>query len=163
MQHRAIAAKSSRQNIRNQQVPERKQQEKFHQPHEYRRTHKQQPKLKKKGSLTYDWLLGASPMQTASSANLTWSESLSMVEYTATQGIPNSRAVRITRTAISPLFAIRILSPLQVAWRAPQWRVWRCLRTWLTWPTCLGNFTLFVPAKKLHCELLIPPFLADKP
>jgi len=71
MQHRAIAAKSSRQNIRNQQVPERKQQEKFHQPHEYRRTHKQQPKLKKKGSLTYDWLLGASPMQTASSANLT--------------------------------------------------------------------------------------------
>lgn len=29
---------------------------------------------------THDWLLGASPMQTDSSANFTWSASLSMVE-----------------------------------------------------------------------------------
>ena len=117
---------------------------------------------RKRQWVTYDWLLGASPMHTASSASLTWRASLSMVEYTATHGIPNSWAVRITRTAISPLFAIRILSPLQVAWRAPQWRVWRCLRTWLTWPTCLGNLTLFAPAKKLHCELLVPAFPANK-
>lgn len=30
--------------------------------------------------ITYDWLLGASPMQTASSASFTWRASLSMVE-----------------------------------------------------------------------------------
>lgn len=58
-------------------------------------------------------------MQTASSANCTCRACLSMVECTATQGIPISCAVRMTRTAISPLFATSIFSNSQVADRAP--------------------------------------------
>src|SRR3954470_19100726 len=45
-------------------------------------------------------------MHTAWSANLTWSASASAVEYTATDARPISRHARITRSAISPRFAI---------------------------------------------------------
>src|SRR6185436_13246061 len=45
-------------------------------------------------------------MHTAWSANLTWSASASAVEYTATDSRPISRQARITRSAISPRFAI---------------------------------------------------------
>ena len=46
-------------------------------------------------------------MQTASSANLTGSESRSIVEYTATVLTPISRHVRMMRSAISPRLAMR--------------------------------------------------------
>src|SRR4051794_12582111 len=49
-------------------------------------------------------------MQTLSSASLTCIASLSAVELTATVEIPSSFAARITRSAISPRLAIRILS-----------------------------------------------------
>lgn len=68
---------------------------------------------------THDWLLGASPMQTASSANWTCRACLSIVECTATQGMPISWAVRMIRTAISPLFATNIFSNSQVTDKAP--------------------------------------------
>src|SRR6185503_1526706 len=45
-------------------------------------------------------------MHTAWSANLTWSASASAVECTATDSSPISRHARITRSAISPRFAI---------------------------------------------------------
>src|SRR6185436_13406649 len=48
------------------------------------------------------------PMHTASSANLTCSDSESAVENTATVLMPSSRAARITRSAISPRLATRI-------------------------------------------------------
>src|SRR5262249_38875785 len=60
------------------------------------------------GIFKYESLLGGGPMQTASSANRTGRLSLSAVEYTATVLIPISLQVRITRMAISPLFAINI-------------------------------------------------------
>ena len=47
-------------------------------------------------------------MQTASSANRTWSASRSASEWTATVLIPNSRQAQMMRQAISPRFAIRI-------------------------------------------------------
>src|SRR5690349_5912549 len=47
-------------------------------------------------------------MRTASSANATCCALASASEYTATVAIPSLRAVRITRQAISPRFAIRI-------------------------------------------------------
>src|SRR5437879_7225043 len=48
-------------------------------------------------------------MRRASSARLTWLALRSASEYTATVRTPSRRAVRITRHAISPRFAIRIL------------------------------------------------------
>src|SRR5258705_9515379 len=48
-------------------------------------------------------------MRSASSARLTWRALRSASEYTATVRIPSRRAVRITRHAISPRLAIRIL------------------------------------------------------
>src|SRR5579872_7327349 len=48
-------------------------------------------------------------MRTASSANATCCAPASTSEYTATVVIPSLRAVRITRQAISPRFAIRTL------------------------------------------------------
>ena len=48
-------------------------------------------------------------MQTDSSAIRTCMASLSAVECTATDWMPISRAARITRSAISPRFATRIL------------------------------------------------------
>jgi hypothetical protein len=50
------------------------------------------------------------PMQIASSAMRTCIASASAVECTATVAMPISRAARITRSAISPRLAIRILS-----------------------------------------------------
>src|SRR3954471_14824392 len=47
-------------------------------------------------------------MQSDSSANRTWSEWTSAVEWTATVLIPSSRAARMTRSAISPRLAMRI-------------------------------------------------------
>ena len=52
---------------------------------------------------------GGGPMHTASSARSTWRASRSASEYTATVAMPIFRAVRITRHAISPRLAIRIL------------------------------------------------------
>ena len=46
-------------------------------------------------------------MQTASSANRTWSDVLSATEYTATVLMPNSLHARMTRNAISPRLAIK--------------------------------------------------------
>ena len=93
-------------------------------------------------------------MQTDSSAIFTWSVSLSTVEYTATQGIPISCAVRITRTAISPLFATKIFSALQVTAKAPQCFLDLCL-TWSDRNNFLGKFTR-LPIDRLHGALLIP-------
>src|SRR5262245_52588135 len=47
-------------------------------------------------------------MQTSSSANLTWRESLSASEWTATVLIPSSRQAQMILRAISPRLAIRI-------------------------------------------------------
>src|SRR6056297_646248 len=49
-------------------------------------------------------------MHTVSSAMRTCIASASAVEWTATERIPISRAARITRSAISPRLATRILS-----------------------------------------------------
>src|SRR5262245_31591816 len=46
-------------------------------------------------------------MRTAWSASRTWRAPRSQSEYTATVAIPSSRHARMTRTAISPRFAIR--------------------------------------------------------
>src|ERR1700758_2329638 len=56
----------------------------------------------------YDSEAAAGPMGYASSALRTCKEARSTSEYTATEGMPNSRQARITLTAISPRFAIRI-------------------------------------------------------
>src|SRR5260370_18069760 len=48
-------------------------------------------------------------MHRASSANRTWSELRSASEYTATVGIPSSLHAQMTRRAISPRLATRIL------------------------------------------------------
>src|SRR2546426_11289723 len=48
-------------------------------------------------------------MQTASSAKRTWREFRSASEYTATVAMPSSLHAQITRRAISPRLAIRIL------------------------------------------------------
>src|SRR5689334_21783514 len=47
-------------------------------------------------------------MHTASSAKRTWSARVSASECTATVAMPSSRHARITRSAISPRFAIKI-------------------------------------------------------
>src|SRR5882672_8376457 len=47
-------------------------------------------------------------MQMSSSAKWTWSEWVSAVEWTATVLMPSSLQARMTRSAISPLLAIRI-------------------------------------------------------
>ena len=54
-------------------------------------------------------------MQTASSAKRTCSELRSASEYTATVEIPSSLHAQITRRAISPRFATRILLNMSVA------------------------------------------------
>src|SRR3954462_4994845 len=51
-------------------------------------------------------------MQSDSSANRTWSEWASAVEWTATVLIPSSRAARITRSAFSPRFRLRIFETI---------------------------------------------------
>ena len=58
--------------------------------------------------LRYDRAASAGPIATASSASRVCSAPRSASEYTATLGMPMARQVRATRTAISPLFAIRI-------------------------------------------------------
>src|SRR5690242_20246413 len=58
----------------------------------------------------YDSRAAGGPMRTASSANRTNGASTSASEYTATVAMPISRHVRMTRSAISPRFAIRTLS-----------------------------------------------------
>jgi len=62
------------------------------------------------GMLRYDSGEGAGPIQTASSASLTYLASLSASEYTTTVLMPSSRQARWMRRAISPRFAIRIFS-----------------------------------------------------
>src|SRR5260370_6830525 len=57
----------------------------------------------------YDSDAAAGPMGYASSAWVTCSAARSTSEKTATEAIPSSRHARITRTAISPRFAMRIL------------------------------------------------------
>src|SRR5436305_616518 len=57
----------------------------------------------------YDSRAGAGPMCTASSAIRTWRALASASEKTATVAIPIRRAVLMTRHAISPRLAIRIL------------------------------------------------------
>src|SRR6185295_16651407 len=63
--------------------------------------------------LRYESRLGGGPMQTSSSANLTCSASTSAVECTATVLIPSSLQARMTRRAISPRLAIRILRNME--------------------------------------------------
>src|SRR6266550_2446002 len=58
-------------------------------------------------------------MRRASSASLTWRALRSASEYTATVRTPSSRAVRITRHAISPRLAIRTLPNTSVFSRPP--------------------------------------------
>src|SRR5215831_2393809 len=53
-------------------------------------------------------------MWTAWSASRTWRAPRSESEYTATVGMPSSRQARMTRTAISPRFAIRSFTRLIV-------------------------------------------------
>src|SRR5579885_1950427 len=61
----------------------------------------------RRGMLRYDSRAGAGPMHTSSSAKRTCSDSRSASEYTATVCTPSSRHARMTRSAISPRFAIR--------------------------------------------------------
>ena len=67
-------------------------------------------------------------MHTASSARYVWSDCRSAVEYTATVLIPMARQARITRTAISPRFAMRTFSnmvaPYALAWVAMRKSTW---------------------------------------
>jgi len=63
----------------------------------------------KRGMLRYDSRAGGGPMHTSSSAKRTCSDSRSASEYTATVWTPNSLHARITRSAISPRFAMRTL------------------------------------------------------
>src|SRR2546421_1859368 len=49
-------------------------------------------------------------MRNASSASATWRDRASASEYTATVAMPMRRAVLVTRQAISPRLAIRILA-----------------------------------------------------
>src|SRR5680860_369891 len=58
---------------------------------------------------------GGGPMQTDSSAMRTCIASVSAVECTATEWMPISRAARMTRRAISPRLAIKILSNIATA------------------------------------------------
>ena len=60
------------------------------------------------GIFKYESLLAGGPIHTASSAKRTCKLSASAVEYTATDLIPISLQVRITRKAISPRLAINI-------------------------------------------------------
>src|SRR4051812_42243304 len=57
----------------------------------------------------YDSRAAAGPMRTASSASRTWRAPASASEYTATVAMPSRRAVLMTRQAISPRLAMRIL------------------------------------------------------
>ena len=57
---------------------------------------------------------GGGPMHTLSSASRTCMASSSAVECTATVGMPSSLQARSTRSAISPRFAIRILSNIRL-------------------------------------------------
>src|SRR2546430_15881465 len=58
------------------------------------------------GMLRYDSRAGAGPNKYASSALLTCSPARSTSEKTATEAMPISRQARMTRTAISPRFAM---------------------------------------------------------
>src|SRR5437868_5030383 len=57
-------------------------------------------------------------MHTLSSASRTCMASSSAVECTATEGMPSSLQARSTRNAISPRFAIRILSNISTSLQA---------------------------------------------
>src|SRR5690349_4946155 len=61
------------------------------------------------GMLRYDSRAGAGPSRYASSALLTCRAARSTSEKTATEAMPISRHARMTRTAISPRFAMRTL------------------------------------------------------
>src|ERR1700712_3771389 len=62
-------------------------------------------------------------MEMASSARRTCRLSTSASEYTATQPTPSRRQVRMMRQAISPRFAIRILSNILASSPGPpRWR-----------------------------------------
>src|SRR5437867_3682154 len=56
----------------------------------------------------YESAFLAGPMQTSSSANLTWRESLSTSEWTATVRMPSSLQAQMILSAISPRLAMRI-------------------------------------------------------
>src|SRR5205809_4377153 len=62
------------------------------------------------GMFRYESRAGAGPMQIASSARCTGRLWASASLYTSTDWIPSSRQARMTRSAISPLFAMRTLS-----------------------------------------------------
>ena len=62
-------------------------------------------------------------MDTASSASRTCRAFASASEWTATVRIPSRRAVRMTRQAISPRFAMRILVNIGHIRKTPK-RVW---------------------------------------
>ena len=62
----------------------------------------------------YDFAGAPSPMWYDSVACLTCRESRSSSEYTATVLTPSARQVRITRRAISPLFAISTFSIIPI-------------------------------------------------
>src|SRR5262249_37942972 len=70
----------------------------------------------------YESAAGAGPITTASSASRTCRASASASESTATVAIPMRRAVRITRQAISPRLAIRILRNIGGRWTASSQR-----------------------------------------
>src|SRR5689334_15086926 len=60
-----------------------------------------------RGIFRYESRAAGGPMQTSSSANRTCSDSRSASEYTATVCTPSSRHALMTRSAISPRFAMR--------------------------------------------------------
>jgi len=60
------------------------------------------------GMFRYDSFDGGGPMQSDWSAKRTCSDIASAVEWTATVSIPNSRAARMIRSAISPRLAMRM-------------------------------------------------------
>src|SRR5258708_7393897 len=62
------------------------------------------------GMFRWDWLAGGAPLHSDSSASRTCSESASAVEWIATVAMRISLQARLTRSAISPRFAISSFS-----------------------------------------------------
>ena len=75
------------------------------------------------------------------SLTCTWRQSLSATEYTATVLMPSSLQARMTRTAISPLFAMStfLICAVGVAGDALAATTWEALFARDAWTCCLRD------------------------
>src|SRR3954468_22970423 len=112
-----------------------------------------------RGILRYESRAGAGPMQTSSSAKRTCSDSRSASLYTATVATPSSRHARMTRSAISPRFAIRtFLNMRRSGDRRRGCHLWRQIDG--LWLCLLGRHLVELPvgrgvyARNPQCELV---------